>query len=384
VENNPFEFPPELFSKVPLFAEIAKAMSWTGGPVNWDIARQIATAMATAEHVAPVIDDDRAELADAARLAEAWLVESAGLPPAPGVARVLALTPTQWADRALGLYPELLNPLGGKLAGAMAQHAPENAEGESPLAGVVSQLLPLLLGIQCGSVLGTAARYHLTGYDVALPLEEDGVVPILLPHVDAHARSYDLDRRDVRYWVALHASAHRMLYEALPWTRTHFWSLYHGYLAAVDVNLGEMIERLQAIDISNPEQIESAVGENMFGIGEPGFTGPAAERLHQFLALLEAAAGKAVEAAAGGKLVSGPSIVESFTRRRAEEPGFGALQRFAGLEPSPEIERGAAAFCDAVLDAGGWRMLNRLWEDPEHLPSAGEFADPQGWLRRVA
>ena len=32
--------PEDLLGKMPLFAELQKLMSWSGGPVNWDLARQ--------------------------------------------------------------------------------------------------------------------------------------------------------------------------------------------------------------------------------------------------------------------------------------------------------------------------------------------------------
>src|SRR3954467_591259 len=47
--NDPFGFgalfggggnPEELLGKMPLFAELQKLMNWSGGPVNWDLARQ--------------------------------------------------------------------------------------------------------------------------------------------------------------------------------------------------------------------------------------------------------------------------------------------------------------------------------------------------------
>src|SRR4051794_11812431 len=34
--------PADLLGKMPLFAELQKLMSWSGGPVNWDLARQSA------------------------------------------------------------------------------------------------------------------------------------------------------------------------------------------------------------------------------------------------------------------------------------------------------------------------------------------------------
>ena len=36
------ERPDDVTGKIPLFAELQKLLSWSGGPVNWDLARQMA------------------------------------------------------------------------------------------------------------------------------------------------------------------------------------------------------------------------------------------------------------------------------------------------------------------------------------------------------
>jgi len=42
VPGRPGGIPDDLAGKVPLFAELEKLLSWSGGPVNWDLARQLA------------------------------------------------------------------------------------------------------------------------------------------------------------------------------------------------------------------------------------------------------------------------------------------------------------------------------------------------------
>ena len=42
--------PEDLLGKMPLFAELQKLMSWSGGPVNWDLARQGAISQLAAGH----------------------------------------------------------------------------------------------------------------------------------------------------------------------------------------------------------------------------------------------------------------------------------------------------------------------------------------------
>src|SRR3712207_1172897 len=42
--------PEELLGKMPLFAELQKLMTWSGGPVNWDLARQGAVSQLAVGH----------------------------------------------------------------------------------------------------------------------------------------------------------------------------------------------------------------------------------------------------------------------------------------------------------------------------------------------
>src|SRR3954463_2296087 len=64
--------PEELLAKMPLFAELQKLMSWSGGPVNWALARQGAISQLAAGHQ-PTSAAERSAVAEALRLADLWL-----------------------------------------------------------------------------------------------------------------------------------------------------------------------------------------------------------------------------------------------------------------------------------------------------------------------
>src|SRR4028119_1608551 len=69
--------PEELLGKMPLFAELQKLMNWSGGPVNWDLARQGAiSGLATGTQ--PTSEGERAAVTEAPRragLGEAQLAD---------------------------------------------------------------------------------------------------------------------------------------------------------------------------------------------------------------------------------------------------------------------------------------------------------------------
>jgi putative hydrolase len=385
--DEPFELPPDLLRQIPLFAELAKVLSWTGGPVNWDLARQIAVALAAGEEAAhDVSAGDEAELSESVRLAELWLQEAPGLPSPPRVATVRALTPSRWAERATSLR-EIVDPLAAKVAAAMAEQSQQlGQESEAGMLGpVLQQMAPVFLGIQAGVALGSLATAILGSYDLPLPLAEEGTIDIVVPAVDAAADSYGLDRRETRLWVALHQSAHRFTFESIPGVSAHFFALFHNYVAALDIDLTGAFDRLQSLDITSPERLREVMADQgFFGLLDSPATRAGLERVQRFLALVEAFADRAVDAAAA-RLPTAGRISEAMARRRAEPAqGERMFANFVGLDVPPEQVRAAETFCHGVLTAADWPALLRVWDDPEFLPTETELSEPALWLARIS
>ena len=55
--------------------QFADLMSWQGGPVNWDLAKNVARQTVAAEGDPSVLDTDRSKIVEAVRLADLWLDE---------------------------------------------------------------------------------------------------------------------------------------------------------------------------------------------------------------------------------------------------------------------------------------------------------------------
>ena len=64
------------------FERIGRLLSWQGGPVNWDLAREVARQTITEQGDRSVGDADRRAVADAVRLADHWLDAATSLPAA--------------------------------------------------------------------------------------------------------------------------------------------------------------------------------------------------------------------------------------------------------------------------------------------------------------
>src|SRR4051794_41859267 len=77
--------PEDVLGKMPLFAELQKLMNWSGGPVNWDLARQGAISQLAVGHHPPS-PAEQTPVAAALRLADLWAHPVTQGPPGHGPA----------------------------------------------------------------------------------------------------------------------------------------------------------------------------------------------------------------------------------------------------------------------------------------------------------
>lgn len=377
--DDPFDLPPDVLQRIPLFAELSKVLSWSGGPVNWDLATQIAASIAAGERppAAPTADDQR-QVSELTHVAQMWLAEVMGASD-PLSVEVRAGSRTDWAEHACRSFAELIDPVAAKVATAMREQAGDAAGAESPmLTQALGQMAPMFTGIQTGTILGNLAGEVTGSHDIVVPPGDEPPV-IILEALDAVASEYRLDPTLVRQWVTLRAVAHRLAFEGFP--RARFFSLYHNYIATLNFDFSASLRRLAELDLSDPSRLQDALGdEDLFSHDTSPGSRAAAEEIGRFQSVVGAQIDAAVRAASVRLGATGP-IEEAFRRRTGGE-GMQMLTRFIGLEPAAS-PRAGTTFVESVLATGGWETLSRLWEDPEGYPSSAEIDDPDAWLRRV-
>lgn len=379
--DDPFDLPPDVLGRIPLFAELSKVLSWSGGPVNWDLARQIATSVAAGERPPEPASEHDEEIAGQVRVAELWLTETTGALTPSHLTAARAATTVEWADHACSALAELIDPVAAKVASAMSSEVGSLAGGDDSamVAQALSQMAPMFMGIQAGTIIGNLARDVSGVHDLGLPAGE-GEILLVVSDIDAVAAGSGLDRTKVRQYVAVRAAAHRMIFEGFP--RTRFFALYHNYVASLRFDFSESVRRLQELDLSDPSRVQDALGDEALFAHDPSpESRSAADEIAMFLSLVGAHIDIAT-AAASTRLGDIASIREALARR-AHGAGAGSqmLERFIGLREAGD-ER-ARTFVHEVLAVGGWELLNRVWEDPMAFPTQAEVADPETWRKRV-
>src|SRR5437899_3095395 len=97
--------------------QFADLMSWQGGPVNWELAKNVARQTLAAEGDPSVLDTDRNKITEAVRLADLWLDEVTSF--SSGVRQAQAWSRSEWVEATLPVWSKLCDPIAGKAVESM-------------------------------------------------------------------------------------------------------------------------------------------------------------------------------------------------------------------------------------------------------------------------
>jgi putative hydrolase len=382
----------DFFGRIPLFREFARLLSGAGGPVNWELARQVAVAAAAGaddlgmiqalpEPVASAPFDaaEQQSWDEALRLAELWLAPVTTLT-AAGIASARPLRRPDWAEAALKALPPLIEPAAARLAGSTA-----GAAAPAEVTAMASRLGGLLYGIQLGGAVGQLARAVTGHYDVLLPAGGQGGLPLVPENVAALEQDAGLPGDQLRLWIAARQLARGRVIEGAGWLVGHLASLLEEVAAATDPAATGLADQLAGLDLSNPESVQALLA-NADLLGTPA--SPAARealgRVEALLAVVDGYGTVIAASALSGRLPALERIAAA-VRERDERPE-GAPHLFAGvLQADPERAAGrrGEAFCREVLAATDIDGLDRVWAHENFLPSPDELDAPGRWLERM-
>jgi putative hydrolase len=378
----------DIWNDVPLFREIQRVLRSSSGAVNWELARQvgIATASSTGEDPHPT-DADARSFEETARLAELQVASFTGLEPPGDLPAVEAVRRTEWVERNMEGLRSVVEPAAAKLGEAVGRAQREMMPEGEQAAGieqVLTQLSPLLLGAQVGTVLGSLGQQVLGQYDIAIPRAGGAALLFVVPNIAAFEKDWSLDPTEFRTWIAIHEVTHRFEF-ARPWALARFRELLDDYTATMRLDVEALQQRLGSLDPSNPEGMREVLetDEGLFG---PILDDEQLLKLRRIQAFMAAAEGYGdhVMHALGARLLPAYARIEEAMRRyRESEHVDPVLERLLGIEVKREQYRLGRAFCDTVADASDEATLARMWDSAEALPSLPELEEPDLWLART-
>jgi putative hydrolase len=385
----PFGMDPDALRDAPLFRELQRVMASSSGPVNWELARQVAIATAVEAGADPEpTDEDRDGLVQAVRVAELQVAGFTGLAAPSDVVEVRPVRRAGWVLANVDGLRAVLEPAAARMGEALGRAMLEQLPPEmGPMGGLVTQFGPLLQGTQVGQVLGFLAQRVLGQYDVAVPREEEGsALLFVVPNLQGFERDWSLDPTEFRTYVALHEVTHRFEF-ARGWARPRFAALVDDFLSTVTIDVDRIQERLATIDPADPESFQRALSgdddDAMFGAVLDDEQRLKLGRIQAFMAAAEGY-GDHVMHALGARLLSTyPKIDEAMRRHREDERADPVFERLLGVDMKRDQYVLGRRFCDTVVELTDETTLARMWDSAEAMPSLPELDEPRLWLART-
>jgi putative hydrolase len=386
--------------------QFADLLSWQGGPVNWDLAKNVARHAIAASGDPSILDAQRREITEAVRLADLWLDEATTFP--SGIRKIEAWSRSEWLEATFPVWAKLCDPIAAKGVEAMSgmldidpaqlgEDVPEEMRqalgafgggaagglgGLGGLSAMLRQIGGAMIGSQTGTAVGELAREVVGSSDIGLPLGPEGVAALLPAGVAQFGQGLSVDAGEVRLFLALREAAHQRLFAHVPWLRAHLLGAVEQYASGITVDMARLQEAIPDVDITNPEALRDALaGEGLFRPEDTPAQKAALVRLETALALVEGWVATVVSAAAGDRLTHAEALAEAVRRRRATGgPAERTFATLVGLELRPRRLREAAAIWQGLTSARGIDGRDALWSHPDLLPASDDLENPDTFV----
>jgi coenzyme F420 biosynthesis associated uncharacterized protein len=345
--------------------------------MDWDVVRRTARARsgqraplrrARAEQLAARYDAIAAEMVP-------LIAEVCGAPPA-AVPTITVLDRHGVIDANLEIVRRLLEP-----AEEMRGSIPETT---------FTALGRKLTSRYVGEVLGFMSQRVLGQYDPVLMLPAPAFAPaterradgadrppaalyLVEPNVEGLQRGQDAPAEPLRRWLILHEATHAWQFEAHPWLGPHIGSLM-GELVASGLGQGSDDPEPRGLTAEALRRMGVAVAGQLRGIG----------RLQAIMSVLEGYSNLVMHRVGRGHIEDFEELEAAFHRRQAQRSLVERLiLGLTGISLKMRQYDLGERFCEALIAAGGYRLLNRVWDGPEMMPTMAEVRAPDRWIARV-
>jgi putative hydrolase len=386
--------------------QFADMLSWRGGPVNWDLAKNVARHAIVAAGDPSVLDAQRREITEAVRLADLWLDEVTAFP--SGVRKIEAWSRSEWLEATFPVWAKFCDPIAAKGVEAMSgmfnadpaqlgEDVPEELRqalgafgggagglgGLGGLGAMMRQIGGAMIGSQTGTAVGELAREVIGSSDIGLPLGAEGTAALLPAGVAEFGQGLSVDAGEVRLFLALREAAHQRLFAHVPWLRAYLLGAVEQYASGITVDVARLQEAMPEVDITNPEALREALsGEGLFRPEDTPAQKAALSRLETALALVEGWVATVVAAAAQERLTHAAALAEAIRRRRATGgPAERTFATLVGLELRPRRLREATTIWQGLTEARGIEGRDALWAHPDLLPVADDLENPDAFVQ---
>lgn len=385
MSNSPDENP---FSGMPFFGDLAKAMA-SQGPLQWDVARQVALMTAThgTNTEANVDPASRISVERLAPIAEMHVRESTGID-LGSANSVQVVNRSMWTHLALEAY----KPMFHNLAASLSSAPMTVDESDDPMANMFASLnkmiAPAMMGMSVGTMVGQLSLRAFGQYDLPVPRDTSGGVLIVAPNIETFASDWSISTDDMRMWVLIQEFTSHSILTRDP-VRHTLTEMLGRYISGFRPNPDALMDRLSNVELGTDDPMKAMqkfLTDPSILLGAVRST--AQEQLAPELdAIVAAVIGYIdhhVDQVAEKLLGTDSRIAEAVRRRRVEaSPQDTFVEQLLGLKLSiTQVQRGTE-FVQGVVERAGATALTQLFARPGNLPTPNELVAPGLWLARL-
>jgi putative hydrolase len=395
VSNDPNEQP---FAGIPLFGDLAKAMAGQG-PLQWDVARQVALSTATngTNTEANVDPSSRVSLEQLAPIADMHVRNYTGLTTGTGTGlpNLVVTNHSTWVHHTLESYKPLFTQLATALSNPSVDAPQPGTELDSEtdqISAMMSSLnrmmAPAMMGMSIGSMIGQLSLRAFGQYDLPIPREPKNQMLLVASNVEQFANDWSIAADDMRMWVLIHElTSHAVL--SVDHVRDSINQQISKYIAAFRPNPNALMDRLTTMDLGTTDpmaMMQKFLTDPTIILG--AVLSPEQERqapvLDAMIASIIGYIDHSVDAISALVLGGGEQIAEAVRRRRVESaPHDSFVEQLLGLRLTrQQVERGHA-FAAGVTERAGHDGLSQLFNKTGNLPTPNELDAPGLWLARI-
>ena len=345
-------------------------------PIDWTVARRMAIRTAkrepyTGDRWRDGLEEDFAEYT---QQAEELVAAFTGLRSKSGPARGRVTDRVGWIDANLASFQRLLRPLTAKL-GATSD-------------GVLAPVTRRMAGAELGIMLGWMSTRVLGQYDLLViedeKPEDQDIVYYVAPNVVSLENRYAFDAGQFRLWLAIHEVTHRAQFTGVDWMRPHFIGLVESVLDSVEPDPKRIAAGVRRVVEARRNGEDPLATGGVMALFATEAQIETLEKLAGLMSLLEGHGDVIMDRAGDGLIPSAPRFGRVMRNRRKSVRGFAKVfQRLIGLDAKIKQYIEGERFIEAVEEAGGAALLDRVWEGPENVPGIVEIRSPGDWIARM-
>ena len=399
MSENPNEQP---FGGIPLFGDLAKAMAGQG-PLQWDVARQVAISTATngTNTEANVDPSSRVSLEQLAPIADMHVRNYTGLTTCTSsgsgtaLPNIVVTNHSTWVHHTLESYKPLFTQLATALSNPSADAPQPGTELDSETDQITAMMLslnkmmaPAMMGMSIGSMIGQLSLRAFGQYDLPIPREPKNQILLVASNVEQFANDWSIAVDDMRMWVLIHEiTSHAVL--SVDHVRDSINQQISKYIAAFRPNPNALMDRLTTMDLGTTDpmaMMQKFLTDPTIILG--AVISPEQERqapvLDAMIASIIGYIDHSVDAMEALVLGGGKQIAEAVRRRRVESaPHDSFVEQLLGLRLTrQQVERGHA-FAAGVTERAGHDGLSQLFAKAGNLPTPSELDASGLWLARI-